>query len=76
MGKLLYLTVRQYANLWDKHENSIYKRISEGKILTIPEPDGGRGRLIPVCQCGDNYFPGRSLCLSCKKDLEVEQVKK
>lgn len=74
MGKLRYLTVTQYAEVWEKSPQAIYQRIAAGKILTIPEPDGGRGKLIPVCDCPDNYFPDRSLCITCKKELEAAQA--
>lgn len=76
MSNFTFLTVRRYAELWEKHEQTIYRRIDEGKILTIPEPDGGKCKIIPVCHCDANYFPGRSICLHCKKELEAKYSKK
>ena len=73
MRKRKYLTVLQYAEAWKKTSRAIYQRISVGKLLVIDEPAGGRGKLVPVCECPDNYFPGRSLCSACKKEVETTQ---
>jgi len=71
MSKLKYLTIKHYAKVWLRHENSIRNRIAEGKLLAISEPGSGRGILIPVCECEDNHFPGRSLCINCKRGFEA-----
>lgn len=69
MSKIIYITVKRYAELWEKTESTIYKRVSAGKLTVVPEPGGGQGKLIPVCNCDDNYFPGRDLCQKCQKSL-------
>jgi len=70
MGNIRYLTVDAYAQAWGKHPQTIYLRISLGKILVVSEPGGGRGKLIPVCDCKTNLFPGKGLCDSCEDEFK------
>lgn len=72
MGKIRWISVKEYAGLWEKTDQAIYSRINSGKMIAIPEPDGGSGKQVPVCECGDNFFPGRSLCIACKKEVEAK----
>lgn len=71
MGKIRWITIKEYAGLWGKSESTIYSRISAGKMTAITEPNGG-GKLVPVCDCNDNFFPGRSPCISCQKELDAK----
>lgn len=74
MGKVTYMTVRAYAETVGKSEKTIYTRISMGKLAAIPEPGGGKGKLIPVCTCEENLFPGKSLCPDCEKIFAEMQI--
>ena len=74
MGKITYVTVKRYAEIVEKSEKTIYTRINMGKLGTIPEPGGGKGKLIPVCNCEDNLFPGKALCPACEEIFAEKQV--
>lgn len=73
MGKITYVTVKRYAEILGKSERTIYNRITTGRLETIPEPGGGKGRLIPVCTCEDNLFPGKALCPACEENFAQKQ---
>ena len=69
---LKYLTVNTYAALWNKTPGAIYLRISAGRLFAIPEPGGGKGLLIPVCECKSNPFPSKNICVACEGQLKSE----
>lgn len=66
-----WIQVKEYASLWGKSDKAIYARIKTGKLKVKREPDGGQ-IVVPVCDCFDNYFPGRTLCDKHKAEVEVE----
>ena len=61
---IFYKTVKVYAEMWKRHEKTIYLKIAHKKIIACKEP-GGNGILIPVCDCKNNHFPEKTLCTSC-----------